>query len=283
LAERTAKRMLVTQSASRVQRSDTPAAVGAVPAPPARWRQILLGRGPRELAGVLLVTLAYFLTRGLVRGREDDAFGHANELLNIERVFHLNWEHPLQALALSHGWLLDFVNDYYLVGHLPVLIGVALWLFCWRPQIYPWFRNAFIFSATIGLAIYVWLPVAPPRFLPGFTDTMRLYGFDVDGSAAGLFYNPYAAMPSLHTGWSLLAGIAIFVSVRPWWGKLLGVLLPACMVLSVIMTGNHYILDAAAGAAVTALAIALATLVERGAWSAERGMWGRKREAVGAR
>ena len=58
-------------------------------------------------------------------------------------------------------------------------------------------------AATIGLAIYVWLPMAPPRFLPGFTDTMQLYGFNVDGSAAGPFYNPYAAMPSLHTGWAI--------------------------------------------------------------------------------
>jgi membrane-associated phospholipid phosphatase len=283
LAERTAKRTVVTQPAVRPQQRGTRAMAQALPAQPARWRQILLGRGPRELASVLVVTLAYFLTRGLVRGREADAFRHATELLQLERLLHLDWESPLQALALNHSWLLTFVNDYYLVGHLPVLIGVALWLFFWRSQVYPWFRNAFIFSATIGLAIYVWLPMAPPRFLPGFTDTMRLYGFDVDGSAAGLFYNPYAAMPSLHTGWSLLAGVAIFVTVRHWWGKALGVLLPTLMVLSVIMTGNHYVLDAVAGAAVTVLALALATLVERGTRNSGREMGSGKREAVGAR
>jgi PAP2 superfamily len=224
-----AKRTMVTQPAARSQQQGAVAL--AVSAQPARWRQILLGRGPRELASVLLVTLAYFLTRGLVRGREADAFRNANDLLQLERFLHLEWERPLQALALQHRWLLSFVNDYYLVGHLPVLIGVALWLFFWRPQLYAGFRNAFIFSATIGLAIYVWLPMAPPRFLPGFTDTMQLYGFGVDGSAAGPFYNPYAAMPSLHTGWAILAGVGLFVSVRHWWGKLLGVLLPALMVL----------------------------------------------------
>jgi membrane-associated phospholipid phosphatase len=271
------------QATSRSQRRSAHAVAQTASVQPARWHRLLLGRGPRELASVLLVTLAYFLTRGLVRGREADAFKHANELLQFERLLHIDWERPIQALALGHGWLVDFVNQYYLLGHLPVLIGVALWLFFWRPQSYSWFRNAFVFSGMIGLVIYVWLPMAPPRFLPGFTDTMKLYGFDVDGSAAGLFYNPYAAMPSLHTGWSILAGVAIFVTTRHWWGKLLGVLLPTCMVLSVVMTGNHYILDAVVGAAVTALALTLASLMERGTRNAERGNWSGKREAVGAR
>jgi membrane-associated phospholipid phosphatase len=277
------QRTVRAQATSRARQRRAHEVATATIAPPARWRRLLLGRGPRELASVLLVTLAYFLTRGLVRGREADAFRHANELLQLERLLHIDWERPIQALALSQGWLLDFVNQYYLVGHLPVLIGVALWLFFWRPQSYSWFRNAFILSAIIGLIIYVWLPMAPPRFLPGFTDTMKLYGFDVDGSAAGPFYNPYAAMPSLHTGWAILAGVAIFANTRHWWGKLLGVLLPALMVLSVIMTGNHYILDAVVGAAVTALALALSSLMERGTRNAERGIWSGKREAVGAR
>jgi membrane-associated phospholipid phosphatase len=224
---------------------------------------------------------AYFLTRGLVTGREADAFANAYELLRLQALLGLNWERPLQEIALNNRWLLEFVNNYYLLGHLPVLVGTALWLFFRRPESYPWFRNAFILTALFGVAIYVWLPMAPPRFLPGFTDTMKLYGFDVDGSAAGPFYNPYAAMPSLHTGWSVLSGAAIFACSRRLWGKILGVLLPALMVVSVIMTGNHYILDAVVGAALTALAIGLATLAERKPWAAGRP--GVPRAAVGAR
>lgn len=283
LAERMTQRMAQTPATSRARRRRARAVVQVTVAQPARWRRLLLGQGARELAAVLLVTLAYFLTRGLVRGREADAFRHANELLQLERLLHLDWERPIQALALSHGWLLEFVNQYYLLGHLPVLIGVALWLFVWRPQSYSWFRNAFILSALIGLVLYVWLPMAPPRFLPGFTDTMKLYGFDVDGSAAGLFYNPYAAMPSLHTGWSVLAGVAIFATTRRWWGKLLGILLPTLMVVSVVMTGNHYILDAVVGAAVTALALALSSLIERGPWAVDAGRGGVRHQAIGAR
>src|SRR5207248_1484624 len=157
-----------------------------------------------ELPIVLFVTFAYFLTRGLIRGREEDAIRYANDVLRIERIVHLTPEHALQGFALRHEWLLTFANNFYLYAHLPVLIAVAIWLYIARPWAYPWFRNAFLISALFGLSVYVLLPVAPPRFMPGFVDTMALYGFNVDGSAAGPLYNPYAAMPSLHVGWSLL-------------------------------------------------------------------------------
>lgn len=213
-----------------------------------------------EFAVVLFVTMAYFLTRGLIRGREDDAMEHAQQVLNIQHALHLNVEHPLQRLALNHEWLLQFANNFYLYAHLPVIIGVAVWLNVARPWAYPWFRNAFLLSALLGLSIYVLLPVAPPRFMPGFVDTMALYGFNVDGSAAGPLYNPYAAMPSLHVGWSILAGIAMIAGARVWWVRAAGIALPVLMVLAVIMTGNHYLLDAVAGAAVVVVSLTFSAL-----------------------
>jgi len=213
-----------------------------------------------EFALILFVTLAYFLTRGLVRGRENDAMENANRVLSSERALHLDPERAIQHITLRHDWLLQFANNFYLYAHLPVLIAVAVWLYWWRPWAYPWFRNAFLLSALFGLSIYVLLPVAPPRFMPGFVDTMALYGFNVDGSAAGPLYNPYAAMPSLHVGWSLLAGIAMIAAARSWWLKAAGIALPTLMTLAVIMTGNHYLLDAVGGAAVVVVALTLSTL-----------------------
>ncbi len=212
-----------------------------------------------EFSLILFVTLAYFLTRGLVRGRESDAVKYANSVLNIERALHLDLEQPIQHFTLHHVWLLQIANNFYLYAHLPVLIAVTVWLYWWRPWAYPWFRNAFLISALFGLSIYVLLPVAPPRFMPGFVDTMALYGFNVDGSAAGPLYNPYAAMPSLHVGWSLLAGIAMVAAARSWWLKAAGIALPMLMTLAVIMTGNHYFLDVVAGAVVAVVALTLST------------------------
>ena len=213
-----------------------------------------------------MITLAYFVTRGIVRGREGDAFANAYTLIAMERSLGIYHELAIQQFALQFDWLIGFVNNYYLYGHLPLLVSVAVWLFWWRPTYYSWIRNAFILSAAIGLLIYVSVPMAPPRFLPGYVDTMKVYGFDVDGSAAGPLYNPYAAMPSLHTGWAVLSGFAIFVASRRWWNKVQGILLPTLMVVSVVLTGNHYFLDAVVGTAVVALALALAWVFEYGPW-----------------
>lgn len=243
------------------------ATTASAPRPTAFWARLLRRNALRELAHVALITFAYFVTRGIIRGRERDAFANAHTLIEMERALGIYHELTLQRLALAHDWLIAFVNNYYLYGHLPVLVGVAIWLFWWRPTVYPWFRNAFILSAAIGLTIYVSVPMAPPRFLPGFVDTMRLSGFDVDGSAAGPLYNPYAAMPSLHTGWSVLSGFFIVVATRRWWGKALGIALPALMVVSVVLTGNHYFLDAVVGSGVVALALALAWGFEHGPWA----------------
>jgi membrane-associated phospholipid phosphatase len=227
------------------------------------WRHTLV-----EVVLILFVTMAYFLTRGLIRGREGGAVDHANKLLGIENALHLNPERPIQHFTLHHEWLLQIANNFYLYAHLPVLIGVAVWLYVARPWAYPWFRNAFLISALFGLSMYVLLPVAPPRFMPGFVDTMALYGFNVDGSAAGPLYNPYAAMPSLHVGWSLLAGIALIACARSWWLKAAGGALPILMTFAVIMTGNHYLLDVIAGAAVVLVSLTLSALWS--SWSMAR-------------
>jgi membrane-associated phospholipid phosphatase len=239
----------------------------ATPAPLKRERPTLWGT-LRELALVLGVTFAYFLTRGLARGTASNAFQHAQQLLNIEQTLHLNPEYALQALALHHDWLMQAANLFYIAGHLPVLIGVAAWLYWSHHQAYLRFRTAFLLSALIGLSIYIIYPVAPPRFLPGFTDTLKVSGFNVDGSAVGAFYNPYAAMPSLHVGWALLAGLAIMSYAPRWWLKVLGALLPLCMMLTVLMTGNHYLLDTLAGMSIVVISLACATYWY--AWRAKR-------------
>lgn len=218
-----------------------------------------------ELAFVLVVLFAYLLTRGLITGRAADAVAHADSILAIERVLHLDPEAALQALALQYPWLMQAANAFYLVGHVPLLLTVAVWLYVRRPWAYRWFRNAFLLSALLGLTVYVVLPVAPPRFLPGFVDTLKVSGVDLDGSAIGLLYNPYAAMPSLHVGWELLAGVAIFAAARAWWLRAVGLALPLVMALTVLITGNHYLLDIIVG-----MMIALFSLSLSAWWSARK-------------
>ena len=209
----------------------------------------------REVALALVVSCAYFLTRGLIRGRSADALAHARDILGIEQALHIEPEEALQHIALLHPLLLQAVNLFYLAGHLPVLIAVAIWLYRAHRPAYRVFRNAFGLSALLGLTIYVVLPVAPPRFLPGFVDTLKTTGLGLDGSAVGLLYNPYAAMPSLHVGWALLAGLALVCYGRAWWLRLAGGALPLLMTLTVLVTGNHYVLDIAAGTGIALVSL----------------------------
>jgi membrane-associated phospholipid phosphatase len=70
----------------------------------------------------------------------------------------------------------------------------------------------------------------------------------------GQFTNEFAAMPSLHVGWALWCGWQLVRHGKHRITQIAGVLYPALMVVIVIATGNHYLLDAAAGVAVVVLA-----------------------------
>lgn len=247
------------------------------PAPARRrsLRQILA-----DLTIALVVTLAYLLAYFVIcdsiRGRESDAVQHARAILALEGSLHVQLEPFAQQLGLSLPWLLQWANMFYLFGHLPVLITVAFWLYWAHPAAFAWFRNAFLCSALLGLSMYVILPVAPPRFLPGFIDTLKRSGVDLDGSVIGPLYDPYGAMPSLHVSWGVLDGAALLVCGRWWWLKVAGGLLPVLITLSVLITGNHYLLDAAAGLAVMLISLMLSACCP--AW----GMLARLRRGSGA-
>ena len=75
--------------------------------------------------------------------------------------------------------------------------------------------------------------------------------------------NQYAAMPSLHVGWSLPVGYAVWRAGRRVVAYAFAVLMPTAMAFSVVATANHYVLDVAVGGIVAVLALVLATRLER--------------------
>jgi hypothetical protein len=141
-------------------------------------------------------------------------------------------------------------NTIYVWGHIPLIIVVAIWLFAFHRNRYPLFRNAFLISGAIALFFFWLAPTAPPRYLQywGFVDTAvsstSYYFFQPPA-----FVNQYAAMPSLHFGWSLLAAIAIFANLRAPF-RYVALVMPLFTLAGIVLTGNHFFLDAAAGAAV---------------------------------
>jgi membrane-associated phospholipid phosphatase len=146
-----------------------------------------------------------------------------------------------------------------------VLAGIAMLLYARHRDQYALLRNSIFVSGLIGFAFFALLPVAPPRLVdPQLTDTIRRgAGWHRTAQPLGLT-NQYAAMPSLHFGWSLLVGHAVWQAGRRRAADVFAFLMPAAMAFSVVATANHYVLDVAVGGIVAALSLVLATRLERG-------------------
>jgi membrane-associated phospholipid phosphatase len=149
-----------------------------------------------------------------------------------------------------------FFSSYYMLGFAPVLASVLACLAGTRRRLYLELRTLLFVSLGIALVAYVTFPTAPPRLVPGLgiSDTVGLAGHD-RGSFAGVRFDPYAAMPSLHVGWSVLVGLAVFRASSRTWVRTVAVAHPVLMALAVTATGNHYLVDSLAGALVAVLAI----------------------------
>lgn len=161
-------------------------------------------------------------------------------------------EPQIQRL-LTHSLLqIQLWDAIYFWGHAPLIVVVAICLYRYRRRQYTLIRNSFLLSAIVGLVVYTLYPVAPPRLVGGygFVDTMQRYSsLSYQAQSLRPFVNPYAAMPSLHVGWSFLIAVGLAMALR---GRLRWVLIPAvsvCMFLAVLVTANHYIFDALAGLA----------------------------------
>lgn len=226
-----------------------------------RWRP-----GTKDLAEILLIASAlpiYYGVRGITQTQVDDAVNRGVDIITIEKSLGIFWEVELQSWILPYSWLVKFLNSFYLFGHLPVIGSLAVWMYFWhRPQ-YLLMRNAFLLSGAIALIFFVNFPTAPPRLLPnelgfGFVDTVVEQYKQSRPLTPSWFVNEYAAFPSMHIGWNLLVGIALWLATRNILVRSFAVLMPLAMFTDIILTGNHYIIDAFAGTAVMLLGLAIA-------------------------
>lgn len=201
---------------------------------------------------------AYLLVRSLAIKNAGDAFVHAAQLVHLERAGGLLREVQVQRAVASVGELRVFFDVYYMLGFGPLLGLVLVWLGLRHRGAYRELRTAMLASLALASFFFVLYPTAPPRLVRGLgiADTVGLSGHDT-GSFAGIHFDPYAAMPSIHVGWSLLlalVGIRVFTKLSV---RLLLALHPVLMTLAVTTTGNHFFLDAAGGMAVALIGYAL--------------------------
>lgn len=222
------------------------------PARPPMWTTLRAVTREALLLGVLL---AVYQGSRLLGGRDvAAAFDHAGGILSLQQRIGLPSEQQLQSLVLSFEPVVQAANAYYAAAHVPVTVLALLWLLLSRPAHYRRARNALICATSVALAVYLLVPVAPPRMLPGFVDTAAVHGQSVYGDPSGsVLANQYAALPSLHVGWAVLVAAACVAASRSRW-RWLWVVHPVVTVAVVVVTANHFWLDAIAGALVVLVA-----------------------------
>jgi PAP2 superfamily len=206
----------------------------------------------RQVAIVLGAITAYFLVRGATEGSVGEAVRNAGHVVSFERFFGLNVEGSLQSAVAAWPQVTTVLNWIYIWGHWPVIAVTLVWLARRHPLVYYRTRNAMLVSGAIGLIVFISFPVAPPR-LAGLdmVDTVSEQSHAYRVLQPAMFTNQYAAMPSLHVGWDLLIGLAIFVAARHTLVRAIGVAMPIAMATAVVLTANHYIIDAMIGATLT--------------------------------
>jgi hypothetical protein len=197
----------------------------------------------------LLVVVAYFAYSGLrivVEGGQTVAVEHAFEVVTLEQSLRIFHEASVQRAVEGQPWLAASMDWYYLWAYLPILVAAGVIVYCRDRALYGSYRNTMFVSAGIGLLIFAVLPVAPPRMLPeyGFLDTVHV-------TATSSVKNDFAAVPSFHFGFTLLAALAVAhaFAFRRWLCVALAAL-PALMLLSIVATANHFFLDAFVGSVV---------------------------------
>jgi PAP2 superfamily len=209
-----------------------------------------------ELSLWSLVYGLYLAVRGIAIASPSEAFANARDVIHVERALGVFHEEALQAaLGAAEGAL----SVYYLLGFAPLLLGILVWLALSHRPLYRELRSLLLLSISLAVVVHVLLPVAPPRLVPGLgiADTV---GLD-HGSLAGIPFNPYAAMPSMHVGWSLLAGLVALKASRSLLMRGFFAAHPVVMAVAVTATGNHYFLDSVAGVLVALAAVGLWKLV----------------------
>jgi PAP2 superfamily len=207
---------------------------------------------------LLLFAAAYYvyrIVRGFVDGQVTSAFSHARGVIDLERGLHLFFEPGLQNWFEQRSWMIHFADIMYVNAHFLITLAFLLWLYFSRNTNFYFVRNMFLVSMGLALVGYMVFPTAPPRFLSewGFQDAVGDWVGKGAAQTAGVLYNPYAAMPSMHVAFALMIGITGVRLVKPRPLKIFWAIYPLIITWVVIVTANHFWLDAAGGAVVAAL------------------------------
>ncbi|MDX3538980.1 phosphatase PAP2 family protein [Streptomyces sp. MB09-01] len=211
-------------------------------------------RRPRIWFEVLLIAVSYWtysLIRNAVPEQKTIALANADWIWGVERNLGIAIEESVNHAVNSVTWLIVGMNYYYATLHFVVTIGVLVWIYRFHPGRYAATRLVLFATTGVALVGYYFYPLAPPRLMNGqnFVDTVLVHhtwGSMASGNLKQMS-NQYAAMPSMHIGWSLWCGLTIFAVASAPWARILGLLYPTATLVVIVATANHFWLDAVGG------------------------------------
>lgn len=213
-----------------------------------------------EILAVVVFYVVYSTIRNLHHGDPAEAFQHAKELIRLQQDLGINHEQAVQDWALGWRPLVIAANYFYGSLHFIVTGGVMVYLYRKWSNDYPLWRNTLAVATGLALIGFALFPLMPPRLLPGFCgphpgfpcqfrDTLAqdpaFWSFN--SGAVNKISNQFAAMPSVHCAWALWCACALVPRLKHWWAKALAAVYPVTTVTAIVITANHYFLDAPAG------------------------------------
>jgi hypothetical protein len=236
-----------------------------------------------EVAIVLAFYGVYTLVRntfGSAQASSDTALANALDVIRLERAIGLFHEQTIQSWFVEWHWFMRAWNVFYGTFHFIVTIGALILLFRRHPERYLRFRTALSVTtagALIGFSLY---PLMPPRLLDdctsafggcrphGFVDSLASFGgtWSFDSGAMQSISNQYAAMPSLHFGWAMWCSLALVPVLRSRIAKGLIVAYPWITLFAIVVTANHYWIDAVGGGFVLAMGFVIGQQLTRLEW-----------------
>lgn len=219
-----------------------------------------------EIGVILAFYQWYSAARHWVAGSEAAAHHNAMRLIDLEASLGLFNEARFQQWALSIPWLIKLLSLHYTTFHFGVPALVLVILFRRWPERYRLYRNSLAWMSVLGVVTFALWPLMPPRLLPGSYGFVDVFATmfrppSIDRGFAPALYNGFAAMPSLHVGYSLWCVAALVPVLSSRWARMAVMSHAAATMVAVVVTGNHYWLDAVGGALVLVGGVALSRRV----------------------
>ncbi len=222
------------------------------------WRSRYGARLAKEAAVIVALLVLYRVGRMLGRNESARAFDNAREVLALEDRLGIDNELTVQRTMLDETDVIRLLNRYYASAHFAASMAFLVFVYVWTPRLVAHIRFLFVTVTAAALVIHLAYPLAPPRMLEGYVDTIDRYGPSIyDGeSTVGQAANQFAAMPSLHFGWAVLVAYGVVRALDTRWRWLI-VLHPTITLAAIVITANHYWLDALVALALIGAALAL--------------------------